>query len=82
MKTIMQTAFDYIDESDCYLQIIKSNEKSEGMLIETGYALAKNKKIISFIKKGVKTTWIKHLIENTTEYENTNDLFSKLKSIK
>src|SRR3989344_7019306 len=58
MKEIMQTALEYIDKSDTYLAIVKSPEKSEGMLIEYGYAVSKRKKIILAIKRNIKTTWM------------------------
>ena len=59
LNEIMQTALNYLDKSDLHLIIIKSNEKSEGTLIEYGYSLDKNKRRILVIKKGISTTWLK-----------------------
>jgi nucleoside 2-deoxyribosyltransferase len=82
LKEIMITALDFIDNSDCHLVIINSQEKSEGMLIELGYSYAKRKRIILAIKKGIKTTWIRELIKEVIEFSDINDLCNQLKKIK
>lgn len=45
-KEIILSAFHYIDKSDVLLVYLNTNDKSEWMLLEVGYAKAKNKKII------------------------------------
>ena len=40
-KQILEYALKELDNSDCILAFVKSEGKSEGMLIEIGYALAK-----------------------------------------
>jgi len=82
LKKIMLTALEFIDNSDCHLVIINNQEKSEGMLLEIGYSYAKKKRIIICIKKGIKTTWIKELINEIIEYETIEDLSEKLQKIK
>jgi len=82
LKELMQTALDYIDESDMHLIIIKSNEKSEGLLIEAGYALAKQKKIVLAIKKNINTTWLKELSNKVIEFTDIEDLYNKLRTIR
>ena len=82
MKEIMDIALRDLDDADCYLAIVKSDEKSEGMLIEAGYALAKGKRIIIAIKKGVKTTWMRNIFEEVIEWNDIENLKSKIKEIK
>ena len=68
-----------LDNSNIYLAFINSNEKSEGVLIEAGYALAKKKTIYSAIRKGVKTTFMKKLSDKNIEFSSLNELNEKLK---
>jgi len=82
LKEIMLTALRFIEDSDCHVSIINFNEKSEGMLLEIGYAYAKNKRMIVAIKKGIKTIWLKEIIPEIIEYENLEDLCIKLKKLK
>ena len=74
LKEIMLTALGFIDKSDCHLVIINSQEKSEGMLIEIGYALAKKKKIFLLIKRGVKTTFVREIADKILEFDNLKEL--------
>lgn len=82
MRKIMDTALNYIDNSDMVLCIIKSPEKSEGMILEIGYAIAKKKRIILAIKEGIESRWITHYSEKTIKFKDLPDLYSKLEKIK
>ena len=73
-KNVVLKAFKEIDSSDALLVFIKSNEKSEGMLMEVGYALAKKKKIFLLIKKGVKTTYVEEIADKVIEFDNLKEL--------
>ncbi len=73
-RNVMLNAFKKIDESDALLVFIKSKEKSEGMFLEVGYALSKNKKVILLVKKGVETTYVNELADKVIEFENLNEL--------
>lgn len=81
-KQILDHALNELDDSDIYLAFINSHEKSEGILIEAGYALAKKKKFYSAIKKGVKTTFIKELVDKNIEFDSLDELYEKLKQLK
>ncbi|MFH1211550.1 MAG: nucleoside 2-deoxyribosyltransferase [Candidatus Woesearchaeota archaeon] len=81
-KQILQHALKELENSDIYLAFIKSEDKSEGMLIEAGYALAKGKKFYLAIKKGVHTTFIKELADTIIEFENLEELYNKLSKLK
>ncbi|KHO46999.1 MAG: hypothetical protein QJ16_C0008G0008 [archaeon GW2011_AR1] len=54
---IFKHAFNLIDKKDVFLAIVRNENKSEGMLIEIGYSIAKNKRIILMINKNVKNKW-------------------------
>lgn len=81
-KQILKHALAELEKSDIYLAFIKSEEKSEGILIEAGYALAKGKKFILAIKKGIKTTFMREIADKVIEFENLEDLYDKLNKLK
>ena len=80
-KQILEDALNEMDDCDAYLAFIKSNEKSEGMFIEAGYALSKGKKIIVAIKKGIKTTFLAEIAERLIEFDSLEDLKKKFKDL-
>jgi nucleoside 2-deoxyribosyltransferase len=73
-KQVLEYALNEIDKADCVVVFIKSENKSEGMLMEIGYALAKKKKIFLLIKKGVKTTFVRELADEIIEFDNLTEL--------
>lgn len=79
-REILDRAFEKLDESDLVIVFVNSQEKSEGMLLEIGYSLAKNKKIISLIRKGVKMNFLPEFSENVIEFEDINDLVNKIET--
>ena len=81
-KEIINHAFDEIDKSDITLVIIRSEEKSEGMLIEVGYTLAKRKKLILCINEKVRNTYLRDLADEVIEYKDAKDLADKITEIK
>jgi len=80
-KQILEYALKELDISDVILAFIKSEDRSEGMLLEIGYAIAKKKKFILAIKKGVKTTFLREMANRRIEFENIEDLCSKLSKL-
>lgn len=77
-KQIMRKAFQEIDSSDTVLFFVKSEKISQGMLMELGYSIAKNKKMILAIKKGMNNSIFRRHIDEVIEFENINDLKKKL----
>ena len=75
-------AFKEIDKSDYFLAIVKSEKSSEGLLIEIGYALAKNKNLILAIKQDVKNTYLRDMTKKVIEFESISDLVNKLSKLK
>jgi len=78
-KQVMEHAFRELDSSDAFLVIIRSEEKSEGLLMEIGYVLGNNKKIILCIKEDVKNTYIREIVDNIIEFSDIDNLYDKLK---
>jgi len=81
-KQILEYALEELKKSDAVLVFVKSPEKSEGMLIEVGYALASQKKIVLTIKNDVKTTFLHQIADEVIEFENLEDLYKKLGEVK
>lgn len=81
-KKIMKKAFKEIDSSDLVLFFVKSPKISQGMLVELGYVLAKNKKSILAIKKEIDKSIFRRQLDRVIEFEDINDLISKIKLIK
>ena len=61
------------------LAFVRSNEKSEGMIMEIGYLMANGKPFVLALQKGTKTTFIKELAASLVEFDSTDDLCEKLK---
>ena len=80
-KQILNHALKELDNSDAILVFVKSNEKSEGMLLEVGYALSKKKKIILAIKQGVNLPFTEDIADRTIEFTDINYLKEKLGEI-
>jgi nucleoside 2-deoxyribosyltransferase len=80
-KQILNHALKELDSSDIYLAFIKSEEKSEGMLIEAGYALAKGKKFYLAIQKGVYTNFMREIADKVIEFEDLEELFVMLRKL-
>lgn len=79
---IFEHTMPKLQESDILLAILRSKEKSEGMLIEIGYALALGKKFILAIHKDAASTYLPELASQVIKFENADDLLEKLKKIK
>ena len=73
-KQILSHTLKQLDSSDWVVMFVKSEEKSEGMLLEIGYALAKKKKLLLIIKKGVKPYYLKELADVIIEFEDLKQL--------
>lgn len=81
-KQIMKKACREIDSSDIVLFFVKSKKISQGMLVEFGYSLAKKKRMVLAIKKGINESIFRRHIDKVIEFENLVDLKSKLLKIK
>ncbi len=81
-QQILEYVLKELDQADIYLAFIKSDEKSEGLLIEMGYALAKKKKIYVVIKEGVKTTFAEEIADKVIKFKTLKNLYKKLEGLR
>jgi nucleoside 2-deoxyribosyltransferase len=79
-KQIMEKAFAKIDESDGLFVLITSENKSEGQLIEVGYALAKGKNIVAAVHEGV-ATYVPDMANLAIKWNEPEDLRTKLEAL-
>jgi len=74
----MRKAFDKLNDYDTFLAIVRSEEKSEGLLMEVGHVISSGKKLILAINKDVKNTYLRDLADEVIEFESPEDLLVKL----
>ena len=77
---IIMKAFTELKKSDVFFAFVENKEKSEGMLLEAGYAKAQNKKIILAIKKDINLRFLRSISDVIIEFGTLNDLRKKLQS--
>ncbi|MCI0597680.1 nucleoside 2-deoxyribosyltransferase [Candidatus Parcubacteria bacterium] len=77
-KEILQHGLEQLDKSEVLLTFVRSNQKSEGMLLEVGYALGKGKRIALALKKGVDTTFLDEIADPIIQFESLDELCEKL----
>lgn len=75
-------AFKKLDENDVFLVLVKTEHRSEGLLMEIGYCLAKKKKIILAIKDDVKNTYLPEVVDKVIRWKDFDDLITKLSDLK
>lgn len=73
-KEIMEHAFKNLDSCDLLLAYIKSDDKSEGMLIEICYFMGKGKPVALALRYGVKTTSLAEMASPLIEFNIVDDL--------
>jgi nucleoside 2-deoxyribosyltransferase len=80
-KDKIRHAFEKLDSYDSILAIVRSDKRSEGLLMEIGYCIAKGKQIIVAMKNGVKNTYLHEIADKVIEFEDIDDLLNKLKEL-
>ena len=80
-KEILLHAFKEIKKADVLLAFVNSKEKSEGMLLEAGYALANKKPVYLLVREGVKTVFLREMAEKIIDFKDTEKLPGLLKNI-
>jgi len=79
-KQIMNKALDKIDESDGLFVLITGNEKSEGQLMEVGYAIAKDKHVIVAAQENAET-YVPDMADISILWSDMPDLITKLEGL-
>lgn len=80
-KQILDYALRELNETDYVFALVKSPEKSEGMLLELGYAYSKGKKIILAKKSDVQTTFVQEISEQIIDFDSLDELYDKLQKL-
>jgi len=79
-RQIMEKAFAKIDESNGLFVLIASDQKSEGQIMEVGYAFAKKIPIIAAVKTGTQT-YVDSMADHTLYWDNLPDLQTKIEAL-
>lgn len=77
-RQIMEHAFSKIEEMDGLFVVLDGEEKSEGMLMEVGYCVARGLNIVVAKRSGVDNTYVPNMADYSFEYDNVDDLKQKI----
>lgn len=77
-KEILNHALERLDKSDVILAFVRSDQKSEGMLLEIGYMIAKGKSFALALKREIKTTFLAEVANPLIEFDSVDDLCDTL----
>jgi nucleoside 2-deoxyribosyltransferase len=77
-RQIMNHAFTIIDDIDFLLVIQMTENKSEGMLMEVGYCIAKNIPIVAATKRDVKQTYLPDMAEVRLVWDGPEQLTEEI----
>lgn len=80
-KQIIDSSLPHLRAADILLAYIKSSDKSEGMLLEIGYAYALKKPIYAAIKQGITTRFITAIASQVIRYKSLKQLQSQLSTL-
>jgi nucleoside 2-deoxyribosyltransferase len=78
---IMKQSFAKIDTMDGLFVLLAGSQKSEGQLMELGYAIAKKKPIIVAYQEGVNT-YVHELATQWISYSDLKDLSKQIVDMK
>lgn len=79
-REFMDQAFKKIDISDFLLVIQNYNKRSEGMLMEVGYCIAKGIPVIVAKKNEVTNTYLPDMTRFNIPWDDVDDLLNKIKA--
>ncbi|MDD4983361.1 MAG: nucleoside 2-deoxyribosyltransferase [Candidatus ainarchaeum sp.] len=80
-EEILPKAYEMIKESDAIFAFVDVGEKSEGQLLEIGFAKAKGKKIVLAIKDGLGYKFLRMIADEVIEFENLDDLINQINAL-
>ena len=74
----MTEAFKELSKAELQFVLVTSKDKDEGMILEIGYAIARNIPVIVAIKDDIKDTYLPNMANKTIVWNNVNDLLEKI----
>ena len=77
-KEIITKSLVELKNTDAILCLVFSSEKSEGMLLEAGYAKALGKKVIVVKQHDARIVFLKDIADDLIEFDTQEDLKEKL----
>lgn len=77
-KEIMDHAFAIIDEVDFLFVVQTSDNKSEGMLMEVGYCIAKGIPVVTATKDTVEYTYLPDMSSLSFQWKDASDLANQI----
>jgi nucleoside 2-deoxyribosyltransferase len=80
VQEMLQDAFSELSKSDVLLAVVRTNERSEGMLMEVGYALANKIPVYVLTAQGTKT-FISDVAEKSLPYSDQVNLLHTLTAL-
>ena len=80
-RQIVDFSLKELEQSDVLLAYIKSPEKSEGMILEIGFAIAKKTPIYVLIKNGIKTGFIESVAEKVIVFKEFFEIDKQLSEL-
>lgn len=80
-QQIMADALENLEKSEVVFVFNNSDSRSEGMLIEIGYAVAKQIPIILAARKGISVNSSKSVSSKVIEFESMDDLLIQIKTL-
>lgn len=73
-------SLNILESKEIIFVLLRSEVKSEGMLMEVGYAIAKGIPIIVAIKNDIKNTYLPTMANKVIEWSDLDDLLNKISS--
>lgn len=80
-RQIMEHAFNEIDQSDFLFVLQTSENKSEGLLMEVGYCVAKNLPIMVAVKSGVDQTYVPDMGDLVIRWADVDHLVREISRV-
>jgi nucleoside 2-deoxyribosyltransferase len=80
-EQFMREAFDMIDGCAFLFVLQSSAERSEGMLMEVGYCLAKRIPIVVASHSGITSTYVPGMAQVTFEWANLEELAAQTSQV-
>jgi len=77
-KDIMYHAFSIIDKSDFLFVVQTSDSKSEGMLMEVGYCIAKSIPVVVATRDSVAYTYMPDMADLSFRWKDPKDLAQQI----
>ncbi len=77
-KDIMEHAFNKIEELGALFVVQDSSQKSEGMLMEIGFCVAKKLPVVVAKRSGVDNSYLSSMASYSFEYEDVVNLKEKI----